>query len=379
MAQDYYQTLGVNKSSSPEDIKRAYRKLAHQYHPDKDKGNEAKFKEVNEAYQVLSDSNKKAQYDQFGQTFNGASGQGGGRSGFEGFDFSNFAQGFGQGGVEFEDAFDIFSDMFGGRSRRGSPRQKGIDLEMEIYLKFDEAIFGVEKELSLEKADTCENCNGTGAEKGSKVNTCPKCHGQGQIRTTRQTILGPMQSASTCDRCDGTGKVPERACAVCKGSGQKRRVKTIKVKIPAGVENGQRIRVSGEGEVGYRGSNFGDLYLNLHVEGKTGFKREGATVYSETPISFYQAALGATIDVMTVDGKVQVKIPAGTQSGKVLRLKNHGAPILNGSGRGDHMLTVTVVTPTKLNKKEKELFRKLAEDRGESVEIDESLWDKIMN
>ncbi len=374
MPQDYYQTLGVAKSATPDEIKKAYRKLAHQFHPDKGAGNEAKFKEVNEAYQVLSDQNKRAQYDQFGQTFNNG-GFNPGAAGFGGFDFSNFSQGF--GGVEFEDAFDIFSDVFGGSRRSNSRRARGVDLEMELDLTFDEGVFGVEKELTLEKSDACEKCKGSGAMPGTKVKTCPKCHGQGQIRITRQTILGQMASAMTCDRCDGSGKVPEEPCDVCKGTGNKKRVKNLRVKIPAGVLDGQRIRITGEGEVGYKGSNFGDLYLRLHVSAHPQFKREGADVYADGPISFYQAALGAEIDVPTVDGTVKVKIPAGTQSGKVFRLKGHGAPILNGSGRGDHFLTIQVVTPVKLSKKEKELFKQLAEEKGEAVNIDESFWDKL--
>lgn len=369
MTQDYYQTLGVAKSANAEEIKRAYRKLAHEHHPDKDKGNEAKFKEINEAYQVLSNADKRAQYDRFGANFQNAGGFGGQTGqGFGGFDFNN---------IEFEDAFDIFSDVFGGRNQRSSRRERGVDLEMNLNLTFDEAVFGAEKEITLEKVDACEHCKGSGAEPGSKVLTCPKCHGQGQIRVNRRTIFGQMQSLTTCDRCDGTGKVPEVACKECKGSGRKRRTKTITVKIPAGVENGQRIRVSGEGEVGYRGSNFGDLYLNLHVASSPKFKREGANVYSEIPISFYQAALGTEIEVPTVDGNSKIKIPAGTQSGKVLRIKGKGAPILHGSGRGDHFVTIHVVTPTKFSKKEKELFKKLADENSESVNVDEGFWSNF--
>jgi molecular chaperone DnaJ len=372
MAQDYYSTLGVSKSASAEDIKKAYRKLAHQYHPDKGNGNSEKFKEVSEAYQVLSDPNKRSQYDQFGSTFQGGRG---------GFNPQDFAQGFGFGGnggfnVEFEDAFDIFSDMFSG-GRRRPPRERGVDLEMDLSLSFDEAVFGIEKEISLEKKDACQKCNGSGGEPGSKISTCPKCHGTGQIKSSRRTIFGVMQTVATCDKCDGGGKVPDRVCIECKGAGSKRRVKNIKVKIPAGVEDGQRIRISNEGEVGYRGSNFGDLYLRLHVASHENFKRDGANVYSEVPISFYQAALGTEIEVSTVDGKVNMKVPAGTQSGKVFRLKDKGAPILQGSGRGEHFVTVNVITPTKLSKKEKELFKKLAEEKGESVNIDEGFWSKF--
>ncbi len=377
MAQDYYQILGVSKSASAEEIKRAYRKLAHEHHPDKDKGNEVKFKEINEAYQVLSNPDKRSQYDRFGSV--GGPGMGG--SG--GFNPQDFASGFGfnNGGfnVEFEDAFDIFSDMFGGGSSRGSRtrRERGVDLEMDLNLSFDEAVFGVEKELTLEKKDVCEKCQGSGAESGSKISTCPKCHGQGQIKVQRRTIFGVMQSVSTCDRCDGSGKVPERVCSECRGSGHKRREKKLRIKIPAGVADGQRIRISGEGEVGYKGSNFGDLYLRLHVPESPKFKRDGQNIYSEIPISFYQAALGTTVEVETVDGTVNLKIPAGTQAGKVLRIKDKGVPILNSSSRGDHFVTVNVVTPTKLTKKEKELFKQLADEKGEAVEVDEGFWSKI--
>ncbi|MBX4191500.1 MAG: molecular chaperone DnaJ [Candidatus Doudnabacteria bacterium] len=376
MANDYYTVLGLSKSASAEDIKKAYRKLAHQYHPDKGLGNEEKFKEVSEAYQVLSDPNKRSQYDQFGSTFNGRQGFGANA----GFDFNDFTQGFGFGGgsnqAGFEDAFDIFSDIFGGGSNR-SRRERGVDLEMDLDLTFDEGVFGVEKELTLEKKDTCQKCQGSGAEQGSKVSTCQRCHGTGRIKSARQTIFGAMETVTTCNTCDGSGKVPDKACTECKGLGHKRRVKTIKVKIPAGVENGQRIRISNEGEVGYRGSNFGDLYLRLHVANKPGFKREGSNVYSELPISFYQAALGTEINVTTVDGDITMKIPAGTQSETVFKLKGKGAPVLQGSGRGDHFVTVKVVTPKKLSKKEKEIFKKLADESGESVNVDEGFWSKF--
>ncbi|HYC80031.1 MAG TPA: molecular chaperone DnaJ [Candidatus Binatia bacterium] len=378
MAQDFYQTLGVSKTATPEEIKKAYRRLAHEHHPDKGQGDPEKFKQINEAYQVLSDPDKRARYDQFGSAYQQTGRQGGGFGGFDpsNFDFGDFGQyGFG-GQPGFEDAFDIFSDIFGG-GRRAS-RQRGIDLEMEINLTFEEAVFGVEKEISIEKKDTCVKCSGSGAEPGSKVTTCPKCHGQGQIRTTRRTILGNMATVSTCDQCRGTGKFPEVACKECRGSGQLRRTKTIKVKIPAGVDDGSRVRVTGEGEVGYRGSNSGDLYLRLNVKNHPTLKREGEHIYSETPISFYQAALGTSVDVKTLDGEVNLKIPSGTQSGKVFRLKGKGVPIVNSSSRGDHYVTIHVVTPTKLSKKEKELFKKLAEEKGETVEVDEGFWSKFV-
>ncbi len=386
MAADYYQTLGVSKTASPEEIKRAYRALAHKYHPDKGNGNAEKFKEINEAYQILSDPSKRQQYDQFGQAFNGARGQGNAYGGFSGagpgaWDFGDIFRGFAGGanqGFGGEDAFDIFSDIFGaGTNTRQSRRERGIDLEMELTLTFQEAVFGVEKEIQIEKRDTCPHCNGTGAEPGTKVNTCPKCHGTGQIRTQRRTIFGQMASVTTCDRCEGSGKVPEQPCRECSGSGSKRMLKKLKVKIPAGVEDGQRIRIAGEGEVGYKGSTHGDLYIRLTVKDHPEFKRDAENIYSEVPVSFYQAALGAKVLVDTVDGKVELKIPSGTQTGKVFRLKGKGAGVLNRSGRGDHFVTVKVVTPTKLSKKEKELFKKLAEDHGESVDADESMWSKF--
>jgi molecular chaperone DnaJ len=223
MAADYYTTLGISKTASGDDIKRAYRKLAHQYHPDKgEKGNAEKFKEVSEAYQVLSDPSKRSQYDQFGQAYNGARGQGGAQ-GFGGFDFSGFSGGTGG----FEDAFDIFSDIFGGGQRQQqSRRERGVDLEMELYLTFEEAVFGVEREVQIEKKDTCPKCEGSGAEPGSKISTCPKCHGAGQIRTSRRTIFGQLASVATCDRCEGSGKTAETPCKECNGSGAKRRLKT---------------------------------------------------------------------------------------------------------------------------------------------------------
>ena len=379
MAQDFYQTLGLSKSATPEEIKKAYRRLAHEHHPDKDKGNADKFKQINEAYQVLSNPDKKASYDRFGTAEPGmGGGAGAGTGGFGGFDFNGFSQGFGGQAPGFDDAFDIFSDIFSGGAGRRESRTRGIDLEMDLKLTFEEAVFGVEKEIELDKKDTCKKCSGSGAEPGSKVSTCPKCHGQGQIRTTRRTILGNMATVATCDQCNGLGKVPEKPCTECKGSGQLRQAKTIKVNIPAGVDDGSRVRVTGEGEVGYRGSSPGDLFLHLHVKDHATLKREREHVFSEAPISFYQAALGTTVNIEGVDGRMDVKVPAGTQSGKVLRLKSKGVPFVNSSTRGDHYVTVRVITPTKLTKKEKELFKQLADEKGESVEVDEGFWSKFV-
>jgi molecular chaperone DnaJ len=378
MAQDYYSTLGVPKTATPEEIKRAYRRLAHEFHPDKGAGNEEKFKLVSEAYQVLSNPEKRRQYDQFGTTFDQARRGGGGFGG--GFDYNNFSQGFNFNGsnFDFEDAFDIFSDIFGASSQgRGARRARGIDLEMDLTLTFEEAVFGVEKELAIEKKDVCPRCRGAGGEPGSKISTCPKCHGTGQIKTSRRTIFGQIASVAGCNECDGTGNLAEVACRECSGTGNLRRTKRFKVKIPAGVDDSSRVRIQNEGEAGYRGSNFGDLYLRITVQPHPVFKREGEHIYSEIPVSFYQAALGSEVEADTILGPIKLKIPAGTQGGKVFRLKGKGAPHLSGSGRGDQFITVRVVTPVKLTKKEKELFKKLAEEKGEAVDVDEGFWSRL--
>lgn len=379
MAKNYYDILGVSKGASDDEIKRAYRKLAHQFHPDKGSGNEAKFKEVNEAYQVLSHADKRSQYDQYGQTFEDAQRNGGGFSGnpFGGAGFGGNP--FGGGGFSGDfDIGDIFSDIFGGQQERSSRRNRGIDLEMVLNLSFEEAVFGVEKKVTLEKQDTCKTCSGSGAEPGSKIITCPVCHGNGQIITTKRTIFGNIQSRTSCERCSGTGKVPENPCHNCRGSGVLRQDKTIEVKVPAGIDGGQRIRVPGEGEAGYRGSSPGDLYLAIKVKASGQFKRDGFSLLKELPVSFTQAALGTKIILKTLDGDIELKIPSGTQSGTVLKVKGKGVPILNQTGRrGDLLVTVRVVVPNKLSKKEKELLKQLSEERGEVVQVDESFWENI--
>ncbi len=374
MAKNFYDILGVSKSASADEIKKAYRKKAHEFHPDKGSGNEEKFKEVNEAYQVLSDQGKRSQYDRFGENYQQAGGFGGGQAGnpFDGFGFG------GQGGVEF-DLGDIFSDIFGGGRGAGaqSRRNRGIDLEMPLSISFEESVHGVTKSVTLEKQDTCHVCHGTGAAEGSKVVTCSKCHGQGQILTTKRTIFGNMQSAATCDQCEGDGKTPEVACSICRGSGVLRRPKTLEVKIPAGIDNGQRIRMQGEGEVGYKGSNAGDLYLVVRVAASKEFRRDGYNLHKEVPISFVQAALGAKLEVKTVDELLEVKVPAGTQPGTVLKVSNKGVPHVNSGKRGDLLLTVRVIIPNKLAKKERELIEQLGELNGESISVNKSFWENI--
>jgi molecular chaperone DnaJ len=368
MAQnDYYKELGVEKNASADDVKRAYRKLAGENHPDRG-GNADKFKKVSEAYQVLSDPQKRSQYDQYGQTFDEAQRQGGfggaqgglggmGGNPFEGFGGFGGAQG---GGIDF-DIGDIFSDIFGGTQQRNERRARGVDLEMPLSISFEEAAFGVEKKIDLERKDTCPRCGGNGAEPGTKVMTCPKCHGQGAIRTTKRTIFGAMQSQTTCDRCEGMGKIPETPCTECKGNGVKRMRKTVSVKIPAGIDNGQRIRVSGEGEAGYRGSPTGDLYLNINVAPSKEFHREGSDLHRSAQITFVQAALGDTLEVPTIEpnGKstVKIKIPNGTPSGKVFRVSGKGVDRLGHSGRGDLYVTVNVHVPEKLSRRQKEYLK----------------------
>ena len=381
---DYYEILGLQKNSSKDEIRRAYRRLAHEYHPDKQGGGDEKqFREINEAYEVLSDEVKRAQYDKFGQTFEQArSASGGGFGGFSGFeDLSEFMHGVGEnfsrgpfGGMQF-DFGDIFSDIFGGA--RQSRRARGVDLETALQIDFLDSVFGAEKEIVLDKKDICPRCKGNGAEPDSKVITCPKCHGQGQITSRKQTIFGNVQHVAVCDRCQGQGKIPEKECTECHGQGARKQKKPIKITIPAGIESGQRIKVTGEGEAGYRGSQPGDLYIAVKIRPSTEFEREGYDIRSTVSISFYQAALGGKIQVNTVDGKVMLKIPSGTQGGDVLRLRGKGVTHYQTQKRGDHFVTARVMIPKKLSKKEKEVFRKLAEEKGENIDSEDGVWGKI--
>ncbi len=373
MSKDYYKTLGVDKGASQDEVKKAFRKLAHQYHPDKQSGNETKFKEINEAYQVIGNPEKRKQYDQFGADFAQQGGFGGGmnwddfmrqaRQGGGGFG------GFGGQGVEF-DLGDIFGDMFGGafgggRSRR---RSRGSDIEMKLDIDFKEAAFGAEKQVELYKTTSCKHCHGDGAEPGSKIKTCSTCGGQGVVERVQQTILGAMRTQVTCPECRGQGQKPEKTCSECTGTGVTKQSTKLNVKIPAGIDDGQAIRLTGEGEATAYGGQTGDLYIRMNVKSSKDFKRSGTDIHSTATIAFSQAALGTKIDVKTLDGEVEVKIPAGIQSGKVLKLKNKGVPVLGHSDRGDHLITVEVHTPTKLSKKEKQLYKQLAELKDEPVD-----------
>lgn len=359
---DYYEILGLQKGASDDEIKRAFRKLAIKYHPDKNQGNkeaENKFKEINEAYQVLSDPEKKARYDQFG-TADGA-GFGGSGSGFGGFDFSDMG-GFG-------DIFDSFFGGGGGSQRRNGPK-RGADLEYSINLTFEEAVFGVKKEISITRSEACETCHGDGAEPGTSSKTCPHCNGSGQVRVQRQTPLGSFVSTTTCDHCNGTGKVIETPCHTCKGKGKVRKNRKITVNIPAGVDTGNVMPLRGQGEHGEKGGSPGDLYIKIRVMPSKEFKRKGNDIYVDAHISMASAALGIEIKVPTVDGDVSYTVPAGTQSGTLFRLRGKGVPRVNSSGRGDQYVKVIVDIPKTLNEKQKEALRMFMEASGETVKSD---------
>ncbi|MFA6522212.1 MAG: molecular chaperone DnaJ [Patescibacteria group bacterium] len=343
MGKDYYKILGVEKSATKEEVKRAFRKLAHEHHPDKG-GNEEKFKEVNEAYQVLGDEKKREQYDQYGTTFDQAGG--GGFGNFNDF-YSN---------MNFEDLGDLFGNMFGGGGGRGR-QNRGQDILVDVELSFKESIFGVEKELSLTKNQACERCGGTGGEPGTKMKTCDDCKGSGMRIVTQRTMFGNIQSRTTCASCGGNGETPENKCTTCNGTGTEYKRSTLRVNIPAGVEDGNRIRVRGQGEsMGSAGGN-GDLYLQLRVQADKRFERQGDTIYSVKRIGFTQAALGDDVMVETVDGSVKVKVPAGTQPGDKLRLRGKGVP--SGRSRGDHIVIVQLVTPKKLDRNERKILEEL--------------------
>ena len=339
---EFYDRLGVSKDASQDEIKKAYRKMSKKYHPDinKEPGAEEKYKEVQEAYETLGDEQKRAAYDQYGAA--GANGGfGGGTGGFDGFN----------GGAGFGGFEDIFSSFFGGGGATRNPNapRQGDDLQYRVDLTFEEAVFGVEKEVSYNREATCETCSGTGAKPGTSPVTCSRCHGQGVINVDTQTPLGMMRRQVTCDVCHGTGKEIKDPCPTCHGSGHEKKRHKVSVKIPAGVETGQQIRLQGQGEAGFNGGPYGDLFVIIKVLPSKEFERDGSTIYYSMNISFVQAALGDTVEVATVHGKVELTIPAGTQTGKTFRLRGKGAPKLRGGGQGDQHVTVNIVTPTKLN------------------------------
>ena len=364
---DYYEVLGVSKGASDDEIKKAYRKLAKKYHPDMNPGDkeaEAKFKEVNEAYSILSDSEKRARYDQFGHAGvdpnYGAGGPGGG---FGGFDMGDI------------DLGDIFGSFFGGgfggfggsaSSRRNGP-QKGESLRASLTISFEEAAFGCEKEINLNRTEECEACYGSGAEPGTTAETCPDCRGTGVVRVQQRTGGFAFSSTAPCSRCRGTGKIIHTPCKACGGSGSVKKTKRVTVSIPAGIDDGQAISLRGQGNAGKNGGPAGDLIVAVHVKPHPQFHRDGTTVLYEQPVTFYQAVMGAELEIPTIDGKVKYNLPAGTQTGTTFRLRGKGIPELRGRGRGDQYVTVRVQVPTSLNGEQKEALRAFAEAMGEDV------------
>ncbi len=350
---DYYEVLGVARDASQEEIKKAYRKLARQYHPDAnpgDKNAEEKFKEIAEAYEVLSDPEKRASYDRFGHA--GVNGQG----------FGGFGEGFG----DFGGLGDIFDMFFGGAARARRGPQKGADIRVDVEISFKEAAFGVEKDIRVPRVEECESCRGTGAAPGTSPVKCPLCGGTGQVQFSQSTPFGRIMQTYTCDRCRGTGRIIEKPCGACHGAGQVRRARSIHIKIPPGVDTGTRLRVAGEGEAGIRGGPRGDLYVYINVRPHRLFKREGNDIICEMPISFAQAALGDELEVPTLEGTAKIRIPEGTQHGTEFRLRGKGIPDLNGYGRGDQYVRVKVVTPTRLTERQKQLLREFAALSGEN-------------
>ena len=364
MSNDYYEVLGVSKNASEDEIKKAYRKKAHKYHPDKKDGDEEKFKEINSAYQALSDPQKRQQYDQFGSGFEQAGA--GGTGGFEGF--SGFGGQSGQsGGFEFNfggsqgGGFnDIFSDVFqqagfGGRSSR---QQSGSDVASDVTITLEEVATGTKQNVELYKRTECADCKGTGA-KDEKTETCSDCDGTGQITKNIRTVFGTVQQPVACDKCKGTGNIPKEKCSKCGGDGVTKEYETIEVGIPAGIENGQTIKFSGKGEAAVGGGIPGDLYITVHVEADERFERDGNNIVSGKKINFSQAVLGDTVEIETVHGKTRVKIPAGIQSGDTLRIKGKGIHRESYFGKGDHMIKIQVVTPEKLNRKQRKVMEGL--------------------
>lgn len=349
---DYYQVLGIERNASEDDIKKAFRKLAQKYHPDKKGGDEAKFKEASEAYAILSDKKKRAEYDMYGKTFAGSGGAG---QGFGGFDFSNF-QGF-NNGQQFEfDLGDIFGEFFGGAGYQGGVR-RGRDISIDIELSFREAVFGIERTVLIAKVGVCDTCNGTGAKKGSPMRTCTTCNGKGDIQETRNSFFGTFSTRRECPRCHGKGETPETVCETCRGEGVVRKQEEIKIIVPAGVSDGEMIRMPGRGEAVQNGSA-GDLYVKLHVKADPNFTREGNNLIMSLPVKLSDALLGADYRIPTLDGDTTVAIPAGITHGDTVRVRGRG--VQSGrSSRGDLLVRVDIQFPKKLSKDAKDLIEKL--------------------
>jgi molecular chaperone DnaJ len=373
MAGDYYEILGVSRDADKEEVKRAYRRLARKYHPDvnKEPGAEERFKDINRAYEVLSEPETRARYDRFGEA--GVSGATPGAGGFQDFgDFGGFAA----------DIFESFFSGFGGMGTQTSTRKRGPargdDLRLDLKLDFREAVFGGEKEIRISHLETCNTCEGTGAKPGTRPHTCATCNGAGQVRRATRTPFGSFTQVSVCPTCNGTGQVIEDKCETCGGRGQRQETKKLKITIPAGVDNGTRLRVSGEGDSGQRGGPAGDLYVYLFVGDDAEFQREGINILSELEVSYLQAILGSRVDVSTVDGPQELLIPPGTQPGTVLTLEGKGVPKLgNPVSRGEHRITISVDIPTKISPEERKLLEELAKIRGDRTGKGGGLFGKV--
>ncbi|MCC6386007.1 MAG: molecular chaperone DnaJ [Dehalococcoidia bacterium] len=354
---DLYDVLGVQRSASPDELKKAFRKLAMEYHPDRNQAPDAaeRFKEVNHAYEVLSDPNKRTAYDRYGHSAVDGSGAG---QGFEGF------------GGGFEGFGDIFDAFFGGASRGGRRRRgpaRGADLRYNLRISFEEAAFGTEKEIEFNRPERCERCAGKGAEPGTELITCPDCSGAGEIRRAQQSIFGQFVNVATCGRCQGEGRIVENPCTQCRGSGREKKARRISVKIPGGIDDGAQIRLTGEGEAGSRGGEYGSLYVAVSVAAHAKFERVEDHILLEQPVNLAQAALGARITIPTLDGDMEFEVPAGTQSGEEFVIRNKGVPHLRGGGRGDMVVRVHAVVPEELTDAQRALLEQLAETMGTPV------------
>lgn len=375
MSKDYYEVLGVGKDAGQDEIKRAFRNLAKKYHPDVNPGDssaEAKFKQINEAYEVLSDPNKRSNYDRFGNPDGRFAGGGGGQDPFGG-------RGFGDFGFPFGDIFGPFEDIFTGGSRRrpDTGPMRGRDLEATVEISLEEAFSGIDKDIKVRRVESCSRCDGTGAEPGTSVVTCSNCNGTGQVRSTVNTMLGSMTTVKTCPRCGGSGKTVEKPCHDCGGSGETIRTRTVTVTIPAGADTGLHLRLSGQGDAGRRGGPQGDLYVAVIVKPHAIFERQGDNLILDKSISFPLAALGGTAKIPTLDGEVELDVPAGTQPGSVLRFRDKGMPKLRYRGKGDLMVRINVRVPTRLSAKEKELLMQLSQSQGENVGESKSFFQKL--
>jgi molecular chaperone DnaJ len=355
MSKDYYKTLGIEKNASKEDVKKAFRKLAHEHHPDKG-GNAEKFKEANEAYSVLSDDSKRTQYDTYGTASPGGGGYQGGNAGFEGFDFSGFSGG---QNVDF-DLGDIFGEFFGGRSSGRRAAKKGRDISIDLELSFLESVFGAEKTIKLTKNSKCNVCDGSGAKAGTSMQTCHTCGGQGRIRETKRSFLGPVVTEKICETCDGSGKIPKEKCSNCHGLGIFRKEESFSVNIPADINDGESVRLTGAGESIKSGSS-GDLYIRIHVKKDPLFKKEGKNLVTELNIKITDAVLGAKYSLKTLDGDIELKVPEGAEFGQILRIRGKGVPISHEK-RGDLLVKLNIKIPTRLSKKARKDFEELKDE-----------------